>query len=74
LTGNQAFSGERLKELRTLAAMSREQLALASRLSYASINSYECGWRRPQPKSLNRLAAALGIDPVELTDKRSVTQ
>jgi transcriptional regulator with XRE-family HTH domain len=62
------FSARQLLYLRTRAGLSREQLALAVRLSASAITLYENGYRTPAQPVLLRLAAALGVSPSELAE------
>jgi transcriptional regulator with XRE-family HTH domain len=60
-----AFAG-RLRELRSKAAKSREELAHASGLARGTIRDYEQGKRGPTLDSAAKLAAALGLSVDEL--------
>jgi transcriptional regulator with XRE-family HTH domain len=62
------FSGERLREARLGRDLSREQLAVAATIPYASVLSYEHGFRRPSRSTLLRLATALGVCPRTLVE------
>ncbi len=63
------FSGSKLREARENEDLSREQLSVASRLSYQMIASLEYGYRRPSKAALLRLAAALGVSPREFLEE-----
>jgi transcriptional regulator with XRE-family HTH domain len=58
----------RLRELRDTASLSQEELAELSGVSRATIAALELGKRKPHPKTRRKLAKALGVEPVELTD------
>jgi transcriptional regulator with XRE-family HTH domain len=53
---------EKLKELRTKAALSQSELADKSGMSLSAVHDYEQGKREPSLKSAAKLAAALGTD------------
>ena len=57
---------ERLRELRLDANMTQEELAAATDLTQTTISRLENGGRLPRPKTLRRLAGALGVEPEEL--------
>jgi transcriptional regulator with XRE-family HTH domain len=57
---------ERLKESRLAANMTQVELAEASDLDQATISRLEKSERRPHPKTLEKLAYALGVTPEEL--------
>jgi transcriptional regulator with XRE-family HTH domain len=63
-----ATFAERLKELRERVALSREELAQASRLSRGVIRDYEQGKRRPALESAFRLARALSVSVEAFAD------
>jgi len=63
------FSGGKLREAREHQGLSREQLAVASRLSFQMIAALEYGYRRPSRPALMRLAAALGVSPRVLLEE-----
>jgi transcriptional regulator with XRE-family HTH domain len=44
------------------------ELAERASVSRATIADLELGKRRPQPKTRRKLAAALGVEPHELSD------
>lgn len=60
------FSPERLRALREGQPMSREQLAINAGCSYPAVALYETGHRVPSHDMLDRLAAALGVEPDDL--------
>jgi transcriptional regulator with XRE-family HTH domain len=57
---------QRLKELRLDANMTQEELAAATDLTQSTLSRLENGQRRPRPKTLRRLAEALGVKPQDL--------
>jgi transcriptional regulator with XRE-family HTH domain len=58
--------GSNVRRLRELCALSQRELATRANLSPTTINRIETGQRRPMPKTVRKLAEALGITPVEL--------
>lgn len=65
-TRNPAFSGARLRAMRTERGWSRGRLAARIDASLPTIAGYERGQHTPPPPVLRRLADALGVDPREL--------
>lgn len=59
----EAFDGERLRQARTLALMTKQGLADAVDVSPASIGQYESGVISPRPEVVERLAHALDVPP-----------
>jgi DNA-directed RNA polymerase specialized sigma subunit len=57
---------DRLKELRLDANLTQEELAEITDLTQSTISRLEKGGRRPRPKTLGKLAYALGVKPEEL--------
>ena len=57
--------GARIKRLREGAGLSQRDLAEPG-VSYAYISRVEAGQRRPSEKALRKLAAKLGVTPLEL--------
>jgi transcriptional regulator with XRE-family HTH domain len=62
------FSGQRLREERTAAGISTEQLALAINRSAYSVQEYERGRVRPPVNVLSRIASVLGCTVDDLLD------
>ena len=62
---------ERLRELRERRALSLRGLSALSGVNYNSIWRIEAGRTGAQPRTVRRLAAALGVEPEELV-KRAV--
>ena len=58
----------RLRELRDRASLSQMELAERAGVSRATIADLELAKRKPQPKTRRKLAAALGVEPHELSD------
>lgn len=58
--------GRVLKTHRERIGMSRSQLAAAAGLSYPYVSQLETGLRKPSRKAAAQLAAALGLDPLDL--------
>ena len=58
--------GVRLFQLRSEAGMTQAEIAEKANLSIDSISRIERGDRSPSFESLERIAAALGTDPVQL--------
>jgi transcriptional regulator with XRE-family HTH domain len=60
--------GDRLKELRTAANLSREELAEKSGLSRGGVRDLEQGVRSPSWKTVQLLAKALNVDCTAFQD------
>ena len=60
--------GERLKKFRTAKELSQKQLADMSGMSESAIRNYELGNRYPGEKQLERIAGALGINPLAIAE------
>lgn len=58
--------GSRLRQLRHLAKLTQEKLALSSGLDRSYVGQVERGERNVSLENIARLAAALGIAPHEL--------
>lgn len=58
--------GRVLMEHRKRRGMSRSQLSDAAKLSYPYVSQLETGLRKPSRSAAARLAAALGLDPLDL--------
>jgi transcriptional regulator with XRE-family HTH domain len=56
----------RLKELRTLRALTLRELGQQSEVSYATIWRLENGHNEARPSTIRKLARALGVDTAEL--------
>ena len=57
---------ERLRELRRQSVLSMRELEEASGVSYNTIWRLETGKTGAQPRTIRKLAKALGVDPSEL--------
>ncbi len=63
------FRGDRLLAAREAAGLTREALTLALELSSPlRITQWETGRERPRPRFIPGLAAAVGVDPLNLLD------
>jgi transcriptional regulator with XRE-family HTH domain len=60
------LDGTRLRQLRREQAWSQRDLARESGVSQDAIARLELGQREAQPRTVRRLAAALGVEPREL--------
>jgi transcriptional regulator with XRE-family HTH domain len=54
--------GDKLREFRDAKGLSRQALAAASGVTFATIHGYEIGRRAPSFSNVVKLAAALGTD------------
>jgi transcriptional regulator with XRE-family HTH domain len=61
------IDGAKLRELRRRKMLSLRELGERSGEAFDNINKYENERRAAQPRTVRRLAEALGVDPVELT-------
>ena len=59
--------GNKLRELRRRRMLSLRELEQRSGVAFDNINKLENEKRRAQPRTLRRLADALGVEPHELT-------
>lgn len=62
---------EKIKKLRQQQALSLTDLAEMTKLSRVTINRIENGKQRPMPRTIRRLAKALGIRVQELTSEEA---
>jgi transcriptional regulator with XRE-family HTH domain len=67
--GMPGFDRDRLRQLRHVAGKTQAQLAEAADLHEVALAAYETGKRVPQVDSVAALARALGVSPLELTDR-----
>ena len=58
--------GERLRRIRQERALSLRELGERSGVSFDSIHKLETGRREAQPRTVRKLAEALGVGPPEL--------
>jgi transcriptional regulator with XRE-family HTH domain len=66
MSGFKEVDGKRLQELRDARMISQRELARASGTNQSLISELEQGKRRAQPKTVRKLAEALGVEPREL--------
>lgn len=62
---------EKVKKLRQQQALSLSDLAKLTKLSRVTINRIENGKQKPMPRSIRRLAKALGVNVQELTSEEA---
>jgi len=55
-----------MQRLRELRALSQRDLAARAGLSVTTVNRIETGQRKPMPRTVRKLARALGVTPEEL--------
>ena len=55
-----------VRRLRVLHALSQRELAEQAKLSVTTVNRIETGQRKPMPRTVRKLAEALGVTPEEL--------
>ena len=55
-----------LHRLRELRALSQRELAALAGLSVTTVNRIETGQHKPMPRTVRKLAEALGVTPEEL--------
>jgi predicted transcriptional regulator len=66
---NQRFikvDGERLRQLRREMALSQRDLSGITGIAHDSISQLETGKREAQPRTIRKLAEALGVEPRDL--------
>jgi transcriptional regulator with XRE-family HTH domain len=66
MSGFQTIDGTALRELRQSRMYSQEELSELTGIAQASISNLERGKRQAQPRTVRKLAAALGVEPREL--------
>jgi len=62
---------EKIKKLRQQQALSLSDLAELTKLSRVTINRIENGKQNPMPRTIRRLAKALGVSVQELTSEEA---
>jgi transcriptional regulator with XRE-family HTH domain len=62
----QTVDGDRLRELREDRMLSQTELAKMAGITQAAISGFERGERKAQPRTVRRLAEALGVEPRDL--------
>jgi len=55
-----------LRRMRELRALSQRELAAKAKLSVTTVNRIETGQRKAMPRTVRKLAEALGVTPEEL--------
>jgi transcriptional regulator with XRE-family HTH domain len=58
--------GEQLRQLRREQALSQRDLSVITGIAHDSISQLETGKREAQPRTIRKLADALGVEPREL--------
>ena len=58
--------GARLRKLRRARALSQRDLSRMTGIAFDTISRLETGKQRAQPRTIRRLADALGVEPREL--------
>lgn len=58
--------GRNVREARRRTGLSQEQLAFEADMKRSYVSDLERGTRNPSLKAIGRLAAALGVEPLEL--------
>jgi transcriptional regulator with XRE-family HTH domain len=66
MAGWQTVDGKRLRELRQDRMLSQMELAKMAGTTQATISLFERGERTAQPRTVRKLADALGVEPREL--------
>jgi transcriptional regulator with XRE-family HTH domain len=61
------MNGSRLREQRTRAALSQDDLAKEAGLTKSAVNRIETGKSLARPSTIGKLAEALGVKPEEFT-------
>lgn len=62
---------EKIKKIRQQQALSLSDLAKLTKLSRVTINRIENGKQNPMPRTIRRLAKALGVSVQELTSEEA---
>ena len=57
--------GTKVRQFRTKAGMTTEQLADALQISTSSVRNWECGLTRPDPEYIYRMFSILNVEPNE---------
>ena len=60
------MDGKRLRQLRREQVLSQAELARSARTTQAAVSLLERGERTAQPRTVRKLADALGVEPREL--------
>ena len=59
-----------IRKLRELRALSQRELAARAKLSVTTLNRIELGRHKPLPRTVRKLAEALGVTPEELLSEQ----
>jgi transcriptional regulator with XRE-family HTH domain len=65
------YVGDNVRELRTLSALTQEELADRADITATALSRIERNEAEPRPSTLRKLAAALGVEPRELIRRSS---
>ncbi len=60
------YVGDNVRELRTLNALTQEELAGRAGITATALSRIERNEAEPRPSTIRKLAAALGVEPREL--------
>jgi transcriptional regulator with XRE-family HTH domain len=60
------YVGDNVRELRTLSALTQEELADRAGITATALSRIERNEAEPRPSTLRKLAAALSVEPREL--------
>jgi XRE family transcriptional regulator, regulator of sulfur utilization len=60
------YVGDNVRELRTLSALTQEELADRAGITATALSRIERNEAEPRPSTLRKLAAAFGVEPREL--------
>ena len=60
--------GKKVRQLRTAAGLSQEELAFSAGMKRSYLSDLERGTRNPTVRALGRIAAALDVSPAQLLD------
>jgi transcriptional regulator with XRE-family HTH domain len=60
------YVGNNVRQLRTLAALTQEELAGRAGITATALSRIERDEAEPRPSTLRKLATALGVEPYEL--------
>ena len=58
--------GARLRRIRRVRALSQRELSRMTGMAFDTISRLETGKQRAQPRTIRKLADALGVEPREL--------
>lgn len=64
---------DNLRRLRKLRYWSQRDLARASGLAPLTIGRLEAGLTQPEPRTVRKLADALGVEPIEIASPEELT-